>query len=378
MDFDLTAEQRQLQAMCRDFAREVITPRAEQWNREHRFPVEVFQQMGELGLCGPLVPAEYGGSAIGMTGYVAAMEQLGQGDQSLASAWNAHCTIGTLPILRHGSEEQKLRWVPPLAEGKCLGAFALTEAAGGSDVKAMETRIRYEGDEVIVDGRKTFITNAGTDISWGVVTLGRDPEGRFVSVAIPKGTPGYTQGSPYLKVGWHALDTREQIFDGVRVPSDHVIGDPASGLRAFLSTLDAGRISIAALAVSLATCALNESIAYARERHAFGRPISAFQAIQFKIARMASMIESARLLTYQAAYLYDAGRPYTQQAAIAKLVASETSTFCANEAVQIHGGYGYILESKVARLYLDSKVLEIGEGTNEIQQIVIARHLGVS
>ncbi|HVD02369.1 MAG TPA: acyl-CoA dehydrogenase family protein [Candidatus Dormibacteraeota bacterium] len=377
MDFDLSTEQRELKAMCREFALEVIAPRAEEWNRAHRFPTEVFRQMGELGLCGPLVPDEYGGSAIGMTGYVAAMEELGQGDQSLAAGWNAHCTIGTLPLLHHGSEAQKRRWVVPMAKGEALGAFALTEPAGGSDLKGMETRIRYEGDDVVVDGRKTFISNAGTELSWGVVTLGRDLEGRYVSVAIPAGTPGYSQGEPYQKIGWHALDTREQVFDGVRVPRDHIVGDPDKGLRAFLASLDAGRISIAALAVSLATAALAESLAYAKERRAFGQPIAGFQAIQFKLARMASMIESARLLTYQAAFLYDSGRPYTKEAAIAKFLASEASTFCANEAVQIHGGYGYILDSKVARLYLDSKVLEIGEGTNEIQQIVVARSLGI-
>ena len=377
LNFDLTPEQLELKAMCREFARDVISPRAEEWNRAHRFPTQVFRQMGELGLCGPLVPEELGGSAIGMTGYVAAMEELGQGDQSLAAGWNAHCTIGTLPLLHHGSAEQKRRWVEPLARGETIGAFALTEPAGGSDIKGMETRIRYDGAEVVVDGRKTFISNAGTDISWGVVTLGRDPAGRYVSVAVPKETPGYSQGEPYLKVGWHALDTREQVFNGVRVPADHIVGDPEMGLRAFLASLDAGRISIAALAVSLAKAALAESLAYASNRQAFGQPIAAFQGIQFKLARMASMIESARLLTYQAAFLYDAGRPYSKEAAIAKLMASETSTYCANEAVQIHGGYGYILDSKVARLYLDSKILEIGEGTNEIQQVVIARSLGL-
>jgi len=377
MDFDLSTEQRELKAMCRDFAREVIAPRAEEWNRAHHFPTDVFRQMGKLGLCGPLVPEHHGGSAIGMTGYVAAMEELGQGDQSLAAGWNAHCTIGTLPLLHHGSEEQKRRWVAPLALGEAIGAFALTEPAGGSDVRGMETRIRYDGDEIVIDGRKTFISNAGTDLSWGVVTLGRDPEGRYVAVAVPAGTPGYSQGDLYHKVGWHALDTREQIFDGVRVPRDHIVGDPDKGLRAFLASLDAGRISIAALAVSLATAALAESLAYAKERHAFGQPIASFQGIQFKLARMAAMIESARLLTYQTAFLYDSERPYSKEAAIAKFLASEASTFCANEAVQIHGGYGYILDSKVARLYLDSKVLEIGEGTNEIQQIVIARSLGI-
>ena len=376
MEFDLSDEQRQLKSTCRAFAGEVIAPRAEEWNRAHRFPVDVFKQLGELGLCGPLIPPDYGGSGLGMVGYVVAMEELGQGDQSFAAGWNAHCTIGTLPIVNFGTEQQKQRWLPPLAMGESIGAFALTETVGGSDVRAMETRITYEIDKVVVNGRKAFISNAGTDISYGVVTLGKDPEGRFVSVIVPRGTEGYTQGEPYQKVGWHALDTREQIFDNVKLPLENVVGSADAGLRAFLSSLDAGRISIAALAVSLAQAALTEALAYAKERVAFGQPISKLQGIQFKLARMAAMVESARLLTYQAAYLYDQRRPYSREAAIAKFVASETSTYCANEAVQIHGGYGYILDSKVARLYLDSKILEIGEGTNEIQQVVIARHLG--
>ena len=376
MHFDLSREHRELQAMCREFARAEIAPHAEDWNRAHRFPTEVFQKLGGLDLCGPLVPEEYGGSNVGMVGYVVAMEQLGQADQSLAAGWNAHCTIGTLPLLRFGTDEQKERWLRPLAAGEKIGAFGLTEPAGGSDIKAMETRIRYDGDDVVINGRKTFITNAGTDISYGVVILGKDPDGNFVSVVIPKDTPGYAQGELYPKVGWHALDTREQVFDDVRVPADHIIGSKTMGLRAFLSALDAGRISIAALSVSLAQAALTEALEYAKQRVAFGRPISKFQAIQFKLARMHSMVEGARLLTYQAAYLYDSNRPFTREAAVAKFVASEAATYCANEAVAILGGYGYILESKVARLYLDSKILEIGEGTNEIQQVVIARALG--
>lgn len=376
MDLDLSDEHRQLQVMCRQFAREVIAPGAEEWNRAHRFPTQLFQRLGDLDLCGPLVPARYGGSDLGMLGYVVAMEELGQGDQSLAAGWNAHCTIGTLPILRFGTEEQRQRWIPALARGERIGAFALTEPISGSDVQSMQTRVRYEGEEVVVTGRKAFISNAGTEISHGVVTLGKDPDDRFVSVFVPTGTPGYTMGEPYEKVGWHALDTREQIFDGVRVPRDHVLGEGGSGLRSFLSALDAGRISIAALSVSLAQAALTEALAYAKQRHAFGRPISQFQAIQFKLARMSAAVEAARLLTYQAAWLYDVGRPYTREAAIAKLSASETATYCVNESVAIHGGYGYVLDSKVARLYLDSKILEIGEGTNEIQQLVIARQLG--
>jgi alkylation response protein AidB-like acyl-CoA dehydrogenase len=376
LGFELNEEQQALKSLCHEFAQEAIAPHAEEWNRQHRFPSEVFRQMADLDLCGPLVPEEYGGSDVGMVAYVAAMEELGQGDQSLAAGWNAHCTIGTLPILVHGTEEQKRRWVVPLATGESIGAFALTEPVGGSDVRNMETRVTYDDGEVVLNGRKTFISNAGTDISYGVVTLGKDPEGNFVGVIVPRGTPGYSMGQPYSKIGWHALDTREQVFDDVRLPRDHVLGDGKSGLRAFLESLDAGRISVAALALSLAEAALSEALSYAKQRVAFGQPISKHQAIQFKLARMATMVESARLLTYQAAWLYDGRRPYKKQAAMAKFHASEAATYCVNEAVAIHGGYGYILDSKVARLYLDSKVLEIGEGTNEIQQLVIARHLG--
>jgi len=362
--------------MCRTFAREVIAPTAEEWNRAHRFPSEVFRQIAELDLCGPLVSDEFGGSNLGMLGYVVAMEELGQGDQSLAAAWNAHCTIGTLPIRDHGTAEQRERWLVPLARGDRIGAFALTEPSGGSDVKAIQSRIVYEGDELILNGRKAFVSNAGTDISYGVVTLAKDVEGNFVALIVPIGTPGYTQGQPYKKIGWHAVDTREQIFEDVHLPRENVLEGGRSGLQAFLASLDAGRISIAALALSLAQAALDEACAYAMQRIAFGQTISRFQGIQFKLARMASRVEAARLLTYQAAWLYDQGRAYTKEAAIAKLVASEAATYCANEAVAIHGGYGYILDSRVARLYLDSKVLEIGEGTNEIQQVVIARQLG--
>jgi short-chain 2-methylacyl-CoA dehydrogenase len=376
LDLELTGEQRQLQDLCREFTRDAVAPRAEEWNLAHAFPSDVFQQMGELGLCGPLVPPEYGGSGIGMVGCVVAMEQLGQGDQSLAAGWGAHCTIGTLPILDHGTEAQKDRWLTPLARGEALGAFALTEPAGGSDNRALETRVTYEDGHVVLNGRKVLISNAGTSISYGVVTLGRDSEGNYVSVIVPRGTPGYTQGSPYRKIGWHALDTREQVFDGVRLPMDHVVGGRGTGLKAFLSSLDAGRISFAALSLSLAEAALAEALAYAKQRVQFGQPISRHQAIQFKLARMAASVEAARLLTYQAAWLYDLGKPYKKEAAIAKLTASETAVSCASEAVQIHGGYGYILDSKVARLYLDSKILEIGEGTSEIQQLVIARQLG--
>jgi short/branched chain acyl-CoA dehydrogenase len=376
LDLELTGEQRQLQELCKEFTRDAIVPRAEEWNLAHSFPSDVFQQMGELGLCGPLVPPEYGGSGIGMVGCVVAMEQIGQGDQSLAAGWGAHCTIGTLPILDHGTEEQKRRWVTPLARGEALGAFALTEPSGGSDNRALETRITYEDGHVVLNGRKVFISNAGTSISYGVVALGRDPDGGFASMIVPRGTPGYSQGNPYRKIGWHALDTREQVFDNVHLPLDHVVGGRGTGLRAFLSSLDAGRISFAALSLSLAQAALSEALAYARQRVQFGQPISKHQAIQFKLARMAAAVESARLLTYQAAWLYDQGKPYKKEAAIAKLLASETAVSCAAEAVQIHGGYGYILDSKVARLYLDSKILEIGEGTSEIQQLVIARQLG--
>lgn len=380
MDFGLTPEQDALRDLAQRFAQREIAPHAHQWWESETFPTELFRSMGPLGLMGLLVPEEYGGSAAGMVGYVAAMIEIGAVDQSVAASWNAHTTIGSLPLLAFGSEEQKQRWLRPLAEGKYIGAFGLTEPGAGSDAAAIRTSARRDGDDWVIDGTKIFITNAGTPMSLGVcilaVTGETDGKRQYGSFFIPEGTPGYTKGPPLKKLGWHSMDTRELVFDGCRVSADNLVGSPGAGLRQFLEVLGAGRISIAALSVSLATGVLRLASAYARERVQFGRPISSFQAIAHKLADIATELEAAKLLTYQAATLYDAGKPYATEAAMAKLFASEVANRAASQAVQIHGGYGYMRESAVARFYADAKVLEIGEGTSEVQRTLIARSLG--
>jgi alkylation response protein AidB-like acyl-CoA dehydrogenase len=296
-------------------------------------------------------------------------------DQSLAAAWQAHVTIGSLPLLLFGTDAQRERWLRPLAEGRALGAFALTEPDAGSDARAIRTRAERRDGGWVINGRKTFISNAGTDMSFGVTLLARVDDG-YAAFVVEKGTPGFTIGPRLRGIGWRGLDTRELYFDDVWVPDDHLVGEAGLGLRQFLATLDVGRISIAALAVSLAQAVLDLALEYARNRVQFGQPIAKFQAIQFKLADIATELEAARWLTYRAAYLRDAGRPFQKEAAMAKLKASRVATWAASEAVQIHGGLGYMLDTPVARYYCDAKVLEIGEGTNEIQHLVIARLLG--
>lgn len=380
MNFDLTPEQEALKDLCRDFARKEIAPYAADWWEKEVFPADVFRTMGKLGLMGLLVPEEYGGSNAGMVAYVAAMEEIGAADQSVGAAWNAHITIGTLPLLAFGTEEQRQRWVRPLAEGLGIGAFGLTEPEAGSDAAGIRTRARRDGDGWVIDGTKMFISNAGTEMSLGVTILAvtgeDDGRRRYGSFFIPDGTPGYSKGERLKKVGWHALDTRELVFDDCRVPADHLVGSEGNGLRQFLEILGAGRISVAALSLSLARAALDLGLDYARERRQFGQPLSRFQAIGHKLADMATELECARWLVYRAAWLYDEGRPYATEAAMAKLYASELANRAISDAVQIHGGYGFMRESAVARFYCDAKILEIGEGTSEIQRNVIARNLG--
>ncbi len=381
MNFDLTGEQQALQALCREFARKEILPRREEWNAAHRFPIEVFRKMAELGLMGLLVPEAYGGTGVGAVAYVAAMEEIGKADQSVAATWNAHLTIGSLPLLYFGTEEQKRRWLVPLARGERLGAFALTEPGAGSDARGIRTTARRDGDGWVIDGTKMFTSNAGTEMSQGVVLLaisGTRPAGgpEYSAFMVPRGTPGFRLGRNLDKIGWDATDTRELVFEGCRVPGDHLIGAPGVGLRQFMQALAVGRISVAALSLGLAQACLEAALDYARHREQFGRPISAFQAIQFKLADMATAVENARLLTYKAAWLYDQGREYAREAAMAKLYASDAAMAAASEAVQIHGGYGYTDEYPVSRFFRDAKILQIGEGTNEIQRLVIARHLG--
>jgi alkylation response protein AidB-like acyl-CoA dehydrogenase len=375
VDFTLTDAERDLAELCRDFAQKEIAPRAPEAWHEGRCPTDLLREMGALGLLGMLVPEEWGGIGMTTVGFVAAMEQLGLADQSVAAAWQAHVTIGSLPLLLFGTDAQRERWLRPLAEGRALGAFGLTEPDAGSDARGIRTRAERRDGGWLINGRKTFISNAGTDMSFGVTLLARTDDA-FATFVVEKETAGFTMGPKLQGIGWRGLDTRELFFDDVWVPDDHLVGDPAMGLSQFLRTLEVGRISIAALSLSLAQAVLDLATGYAKERVQFGQPISKFQAVQFKLADIATELEAARWLTYRAASLRDDGEPFLKEAAMAKLKASRLATWAASEAVQIHGGLGYMLESPVARFYCDAKVLEIGEGTNEIQHLVIARALG--
>jgi short/branched chain acyl-CoA dehydrogenase len=381
VDFSLNEAERELVGLCRDFAQNEIAKRAPQAWEEARCPTDLLREMGELGLLGMLIPERWGGIGMSTVGFVAAMEQLGVADQSVAAAWQAHVTIGSLPLFLFGNDEQRERWLRPLAEGRALGAFGLTEPDAGSDARGIRTRAEQRDGGWLISGRKTFISNAGTDMSLGVTLLARTGSGdgqaqKFASFVVERDTPGFTMGPKMRGIGWRGLDTRELYFDDVWVPDDHLVGDPDMGLNQFLSTLEVGRISIAALSLSLTQAVLDLATDYARQRVQFGQPISKFQAIQFKLADMATELEAARWLTYRAASLRDNGQPFLKEASMAKLKASRLAVWAASEAVQIHGGLGYMLETPVARFYCDAKVLEIGEGTNEIQHMVIARTLG--
>ncbi|MBH0121607.1 acyl-CoA dehydrogenase family protein [Rhodococcus sp. CX] len=378
MDLDLPVEAIELQKLCRDFAAKEIEPFAETWSEEERFPSDVFLKMGELDLTGLLISQEYGGTDVGYVSYVAAMEAIGAADQSFAAAWNAHSTIASLPLAAFGTEEQKKKWLVPLASGKKIGAFGLTEPTAGSDAAGIRTTARQDADGWLINGAKMFITNAGTEVSLGVTILaatGTNADGskRFGTFYIPTGTDGYTVGRPLRKLGWHGMDTRELIFDNCWIPADNLIGEEGNGLRQFLDVLDGGRISVAALALSLAQEALDLAAVHATQREQFGRRLADFQAVQHKLADMATEVDAARSLVYRAAWLADNDRPFGKEAAMAKLYASEVANRAASASVQIHGGYGYVRESKISRFYADAKVLEIGEGTNEIQRNVIAR-----
>jgi len=381
VDFSLSEPEVELVALCRDFARNEIARRAPAAWDDARCPTDLLREMGRLGLLGMLVPEDWGGIGMSTVGFVAAMEEIGLADQSVAAAWQAHVTIGSLPLLLFGNDEQRQRWLRPLAEGRALGAFGLTEPDAGSDARGISTRAERRDGGWVINGRKTFISNAGTDMSFGVTLLARSEPAdatapRYASFVVEKDTPGFTMGPKMRGIGWRGLDTRDLYFDDVWVPDEHLVGDPDLGLSQFLRTLEVGRISIAALSLSLTQAVLDLATGYARHREQFGQPISKFQAVQFKLADMATELEAARWLTYRAASLRDSGQPFQKEAAMAKLKASRLATWAASEAVQIHGGLGYMLDTPVARFYCDAKVLEIGEGTNEIQHMVIARALG--
>jgi len=380
MDFDLSAEHRLIQSTVRDFARGEVAPVAEELDRTKAFPYEIVRKLGELGLMGIPFPEEYGGGGGDTLAYALAVEELTRIDSSVAITLCAHTSLGTQPIYLFGDERQKREWLPQLCSGRKLGAFGLTEPEAGSDAGNTQTRAVLDGDEWVIDGAKQFITNAGTELSGVVaitaVTGGSNGTREISNLLVPNGTPGYEQGKPYRKMGWNASDTRPLTFTDCRVPAANLLGPRGAGFKQFLHILDIGRIGVAAMGVGLAQGALDEALAYARERRAFGRPISKFQAIQAKLADMATEIEAARLLTYKAAREKDAGRNFTLTAAQAKLKTGRLAVRAAEEAVQIHGGYGYIEEYPVCRFYRDAKILTIGEGTDEIQQMVIARALG--
>jgi short-chain 2-methylacyl-CoA dehydrogenase len=377
LSFDLSDEHRLFRTTVREFAEGEIGPQAEALDREGRFPLDLVAKAAELGLMGIPIPAEWEGAGADTLAYAIAIEELARVDQSFAITVAAHTSLGTQPINLFGTDEQKARWLPQLASGRRLAAFGLTEPGAGSDAGATRTSARLEGGEWVVDGAKMFITNAGTEISALVTITARTGEDEISNVVVENGTPGYTQSPQLKKMGWRSSDTRELVFSGCRVPEGHLLGPRGNGFRQFLEILDGGRISVAALGLGAAQGAYEMSLAYAREREQFGRKIGKFQAIAFKLADMATEIEAARHLVYKAAWLKDAGRDFAQIAAMAKLYTGELSRRVCNEAVQIHGGYGFMDEYPVSRFYRDQKVLEIGEGTNEVQRLVIARGLGL-
>ncbi len=376
MNFDLTDEQSDIQRLVREFADQEVRPVAEELDREHRFPYEIVEKLAGLGLMGMPFPQEYGGSGTDNLSYAIAVEELARVDSSVAITMAAHQSLGTWPIFAFGSEEQKREWLPQLCSGQRLAAFGLTEPEAGSDAGNTRTRARLDEGEWVIDGAKQFITNAGTSISGCVTITALTGEGEISNIIVPTGTPGYEIEPPYRKMGWNASDTRPLAFNDCRVPEENLLGPRGMGFRQFLQTLDGGRIGVAAMGVGLAQGALDEALAYAKERRAFGKTISQFQAIQIKLADMATEIEAARLLTWKAAVLKDQGRNFSLIAAQAKLKTGRLAVRASEEAVQIHGGYGYIEEYPVCRFYRDAKILTIGEGTDEVQQLVIARALG--
>jgi short/branched chain acyl-CoA dehydrogenase len=376
MDMDLSDEQRDIQRLVRDFAQGEVKPVAEELDRTKAFPYEIVQKLGKLGLMGIPHPQEYGGGGAGNLAYALAIEELARVDSSVGITVAAHTSLGTWPIVAFGDETQKQEWLPRLTSGEQLAAFGLTEPEAGSDAGNTRTRAVADNGDWVINGAKQFITNAGTDITGLVTITARTGDDEVSNLLVPNGTAGYEIGEGYRKMGWNASDTRPLAFEDCRVPAENLLGQRGQGFRQFLQTLDGGRIGVAAMGLGLAQGALDEALSYAKERIAFGQPISKYQAIQAKLADMSTEIEAARLLTYKAALEKDAGRPFGLTAAQAKLKTGRLAVRAAEEAVQIHGGYGYIEEYPVCRFYRDAKILTIGEGTDEVQQMVIARALG--
>jgi len=377
LNFDLTEEQQLVRETVREFARNRVAPVAAELDREQRFPYDLVAELAELGLMGMTIPEEYGGAGADTLAYAIVVEELTRIDSSLAITLAAHHSLGTLPIYNFGTKEQKQQWLPDLASGRKLAAFGLTEAGAGSDAGATRTTAELRDGQWVINGSKIFITNAGTDITACITITARTGDDEISNLIVPNGTPGYTISPPMHKLGWRSSDTRELSFENCAVPEENLVGVRGEGFNQFLQILDGGRISVAAMGVGLAQGAYDLACAYAKERRQFGKPIAKFQAVQFRLADMATEIEAGRALVYKSAWLKDEGREFAQQAAMAKLYTGELSNRVVNAALQIHGGYGYMEESAIARMYRDQKVLEIGEGTNEVQRMVIARHLGL-
>jgi alkylation response protein AidB-like acyl-CoA dehydrogenase len=378
VEFGLTDDHRLLQATVREFAEQEIAPQAEELDRTKRFPYEIIKRLGDLDLMGIPFPEKYGGGGGDSLAYALAVEELARVDSSVAITMCSHTSLGTQPVYLFGSEEQKQAWLPKLCRGEQLAAFGLTEPEAGSDAGNTQTRASLEDGEWVINGSKQFITNAGTDISaFVVITAVTGPDREISNILVENTTPGYERGEPYRKMGWNASDTRPLSFSDCRVPAENLIGARGAGLRQFLHVLDIGRIGVAAMGIGLAQGALDQALAYAKERRAFGQTISKFQTIQAKLADISTEVDACRLLVYKAAWLKDTGRNFTLTAAQAKLKSGRLAVHAADEAVQIHGGYGYIEEYPVCRFYRDAKVLTIGEGTDEVQAIVIARALGL-
>ena len=377
MNFDLDSEHELVRSTVREFAQERVAPVAEELDRESRFPTELVAGMADLGLMGMTIPEEYGGAGTDTVAYAIAVEELTRVDSSVAITMAAHHSLGTLPIFYFGTEEQRREWLPDLASGQKLAAFGLTEPDAGSDAGATRTRAELRDGDWVVNGSKIFITNAGTELTKCVTITARTGEEEVSNIIVPNGTPGYEISKPMKKLGWRASDTRELSFKDVNVPEGNLLGPRGQGFHQFLQILDGGRISVAAMGVGLAQGAYDLAVAYAKERRQFGQSIAKFQAVQFRLADMATEIEAGRNMVYKAAWLKDQDRDFALAAAQAKLYTGELSNRVVNAALQIHGGYGYMDEYPISRLYRDQKILEIGEGTNEVQRMVIARHLGL-
>jgi short-chain 2-methylacyl-CoA dehydrogenase len=380
MNLDLTDEQRQMRDLVREFAGNEVAPGAAERDQQQTFPLQIVKEMGELGLFGLPIPQEFGGLGADALTWALVMEELGRADSSVAVTLSVASGLAGGMLVRYGSREQQERWLPPVAAGEMLAGFALSEPSGGSDVKALRTTAKLADGSWTIDGSKAFITNSGTPITGFLVVACRtdDPPRDVSTIIVPADAEGLVIGSEYAKMGWRSTDTHEVVLQGCRVPEANLLGERGRGLRQCLGSLDDGRISIAAISVGLAQACLDASLRYAQEREAFGRPIGSFEAIAFKLADMRVAIDSARLLTWEAAWTKDQGRDYAAAAAAAKLRASDVANVCAREAIQIHGGYGYTEEFPVSRYYRDAKVLEIGEGTSEILRLVLARDMGLT